>query len=65
MEGNALHYFCITFVTWAGLAYLFFNNKICKDFHTKSEINKPQAERSASALTPSFSQHRDRRDVSE
>ncbi len=58
MEGNALQYFWMTFVTWAGLAYLFFNNKICKDFHIKSKI-------SASALTLSFSQHRDKRDVSE
>ncbi len=58
MEGNALHYFWMTFVTWAGLAYLFFNSKICKDFHIKSKT-------SASALTPSFSQHRDKRDVSE
>ncbi len=28
MESNALSYFSVTFfITWAGLAYLFFNNK--------------------------------------
>ncbi len=60
-----MHYitFELLFVPWAGLAYLFLTKKTNKliFFHTKSEINKPQALH----LIPNLSQHGDRRDVSE
>ncbi len=64
-----MHYvtFALLFVTWAGLAYLFLIKKKVIFLATvkslshqiKCEINKPQAEGSASGLhlTPNFSQH--------
>jgi len=49
IESNALQlllrYCCFT---WAWLASLFFNNKK-KNFHTKSDMNKPQAEGNANS----------------
>ncbi len=62
---KVMHYitFELLFVTWAGLAYLFLiteNTKViflARPFHTKSEMNKPQADENAfsSPLTPNFS----------
>jgi len=49
MESNVLLYFALLSLTWIGLACLFFNNKkkLLRPFHTKSEMNKPQAEGNA------------------
>ncbi len=60
MKSDALHYFCTTFVTWAGVACLFLLTKnpkviswqLQRPIHTQSEINKLQTEGSASAFAP-------------
>ncbi len=54
---KVMHYiaFVLLFDTWAGFVYLFLKTKLLfwqleRPFQTKSEINKSQAEGSASAL---------------